>query len=179
MDRLPRTAQHILLKAFVLGAAALGLGVLTPSPARGITVLIIAQGSCDDLLNARLPEDMLMLQDFDRNSCDWVTPCTDPGALAWLAGAMGTPIDPGSAVQPIRDSDLISAFYAALAGMPNAIFPNADFNHDGSPGTDADIQAFWNALDGNGTMPLESVPLSPAAALSIPGLLALGLRRRR
>jgi hypothetical protein len=182
MDRLPRmTAHKGMLAALVLvGVGAAGLA----TPAHATTVLIVGHDSCCAMLNARLPEDMLMLADFDRNSHNWVTPGSDPGAMAWLAGAMGLPLDDGNQAQPLRDSDVVSAFYACLAGMPNALFASSDFNHDGDVGTDADIQAFWAAM-GQGSVGEgagggnESVPLSPAAALALPGLLAMGLRRRR
>lgn len=156
-----------------------GIAGIATSPCNATTVLIVGHDSCCAMLNARLPEDMLMLQDFDRNPHDWVTPNTDPGAMAWLAGAMGLPIQQGSQAQPLRDSDIVSAFYACLAGMPNPLFNTADFNHDGDVGTDADIQAFWAAMGQGGGGGTETVPLSPAAALAVPGLLALGIRRRR
>jgi len=175
MDRLPRmTAHKGMLAALVLGVA----GLATPSHAT--TVLIVGHDACTSMLNARLPEDMLLLQDFDRNPHDWVTPCSDPGAMTWLAGAMGLPLEQGNQAAPLRDADIVSAFYACLAGMPNPLFNTADFNHDGDIGTDADIEAFWAAMgQGGAAGGTETVPLSPAAALAVPGLLALGARRRR
>jgi hypothetical protein len=179
MDRLPRTTAH---KGMLAALALVGVGVagLATSPSNATTVLIVGHDACTSMLNARLPEDMLMLQDFDRDPHCWLTPCTDPGAMAWLAGArMGAPLEDGNQAQPLRDSDLVSAFYACLAGMPNQLFDTADFNHDGDVGTDADIEAFWSAFGQGGGGGGESVPLSPAAALALPGLLALGMRRRR
>jgi hypothetical protein len=164
----------------MLAALVLGVAGLATSPSNATTVLIVGRDACSAMLNARLPEDMLMLGDFERDPHCWLTPCTDPGAMAWLAGAMGLPLEDGNQTQPLRDSDIVSAFYACLAGMPNALFDNADFNHDGDVGCDSDIEAFWAAFGGEGGGGGgETVPLSPAAALALPGLLALGTRRRR
>ena len=164
-----------ILSALAAGAAA---AVLAPQ-SQAMTVLLVAHDSCTSMLNARLPSDTITLCDCEQNPNGWMTPCTDPGLMRWLATSrMGEVMDDTSPVQPVRDPDIISAFYACLAGMPNAMFQSADFDHDGDVGTDADIQAFWAALDGGGGNP-ESIPLSPAAALGVPGLLALGVRRRR
>jgi hypothetical protein len=168
--------------ARVLSALALAAAAVVVAPrANATTVLLIAHDSCTSMLNAWLPTDTITMSDCERDPNGWMSPCTDPGMMRWLATSMmGDIMDQSSPVQPVRDPDIISAFYAALAGMPNALFPNADFNGDGDVGTDMDIQAFWASLGGQGgDGNPESIPLAPAAALGIPGILALGLRRRR
>jgi hypothetical protein len=167
--------------ARVLSALALAAAAIFAAPrAEATTVLLIAHDSCTSMLNAWLPSDTILLADCERDPNGWISPCTDPGMMRWLATSMmGEIMDASSPVQPVRDPDIISAFYACLAGMPNALFPNADFDHNGDVGTDADIQAFWDSLTPTGDGSPESIPLAPAATLAIPGILALGLRRRR
>jgi hypothetical protein len=54
-----------------------------------------------------------------------------------------------------RDGELVAGgFFTQAGGFPSAFLahwelPSADFNHDGDPGTDADIEAFFACLGGN------------------------------
>src|SRR6185436_17979523 len=117
-----------------LAVAALALAALA-APARATTVLIVSYEDCTSLINSRLPDDMQIMESFDRDPAHWMSPQSDPGMLHWLAWASGTEVERTSGAAPVRECDLVMSFYDVLAGRPNSFFRDADFDHDGISGT--------------------------------------------